>query len=155
MLGWDQPEIRGLSGFCDWNNLIGLQATRWIVLSHWIGRRMQRWTQLCATRYWNQYRRPGSSFTQQPILCFATIYKLWQTTSTHSQWKLFFQPVYCIIFSPLLLIWIIFTLSLSCCYLTQVNKKTLFYRHYYILVLLWCNQAETTGCEMSGGHPVS
>lgn len=40
------------------------------------------------------------------------------------------------------------------------TKKTLFYRHYYILMLLWCNQAETrTWCEkymtMSGGHPVS
>lgn len=135
MLGWNQPEIRGLSGFCDWNNLIGLQATRWIVLSHWIGRRMQRWTQLCATRYWNQYRRPGSSFTQQPILCFATIYKLWQTTSTHSQWKLFFQPVYCIIFSPLLLIWIIFTLSLS--HAATWHKSTK--KHYFTdIITSWC-----------------
>lgn len=156
MLRWNQPEIRGLSGFCDWNNLIGLQATRWVVLNHWIGRSAEP----------NYVLRGAGINTgaQAPLLHNSLFSALQLSTNcnkplphTHSGSSSF--SLFTVSFSLLCCSFGLFSLSRAATW-HKSTKKTLFYRHYYILMLLWCNQAETrTWCEkymtMSGGHPVS
>lgn len=122
MLWWNQPEIRGLSGFCDWNNLIGLQATRWVVLSHWIG---------CSAEPNYVLRGAGINTGAQAPLLHNSLFSALQLSTnsnkphphTHSGSSSF--SLFTGSFSLLCCSFGLFSLSLSCRYLTQVNKKNI------------------------------
>lgn len=128
MLRWNQPEITGLSGFCDKNNLIGLRATRWVVLSPLIGHRTQCWTQLCVPKAEEEVLE--SIPAAHSVLCN---HLSGRHTDTHTHTRtvellLSLLSVYCIFCSPLLLIWIIFSLFLMLSFLlTQTGKENVIY----------------------------